>query len=70
MTDTLILIRSSRFLKYTKTMDMVLGININFKIVFLNFSNVCCRNTLELPLYNLYRDVLLEYITKLVVAWL
>ena len=30
-------------------MDMILGINVNFKIVFLIFSNICCRDTLELP---------------------
>ena len=30
-------------------MDMVLGKNINFKIVILIFSNIHCRVTLELP---------------------
>ena len=30
-------------------MDMILGINVNSKIVFLIFSNICCMFTLELP---------------------
>ena len=30
-------------------MDMILGINVNFKIVLLMFSNIYCRYTLELP---------------------
>ena len=30
-------------------MDMILCINVNFKIVFLIYSNICCRYTLELP---------------------
>ena len=30
-------------------MDMILGINVNFKIVFLIFSNICCWYILELP---------------------
>ena len=30
-------------------MDMILGINVNFKIVFLFSSNIFCRYTLELP---------------------
>ena len=42
------LIGSLSCLKDTKRMDMVLGINVNIKIVFLIFSNICCRNTLEL----------------------
>ena len=40
---------SLRCLKEAKTMDMILGINVNFKIVFLIFSNICCRYTFELP---------------------
>ena len=28
-------------------MDMILGINVNFKIVFLIFKNICCRYILE-----------------------
>ena len=36
--------------KEAKTMDMILGIiKENFKIVFLIFSNLCCRYKLELP---------------------
>ena len=34
VTDILILIDSSKCLKDAKTMDMVFGINVNFKIVF------------------------------------
>ena len=30
-------------------MDMILCINVNFKIVVLIFSKICCRDTLELP---------------------
>ena len=30
-------------------MDMTLCINGNFKIVFLIFSSICCKYTLELP---------------------
>ena len=30
-------------------MDMVLGINVNSKMFFSFFSNICCRYTLELP---------------------
>ena len=30
-------------------MDMILGMNVNFKLAFLIFSYICCRNTLELP---------------------
>ena len=50
MKDILILIGSSRGLKDAKTMDMVLGINVNFKIVFSYFQYyIYCRYTLELP---------------------
>ena len=30
-------------------MDLILCINVNFKKVFLIFSNICCRYTLILP---------------------
>ena len=50
VTGILILIGILRCLKEAKTMDMILGINVNFKIVFLIFRNICCRSTLELPL--------------------
>ena len=30
-------------------MDIILGINVNFKKGFSYFSNICCRYTLELP---------------------
>ena len=30
-------------------MDMIYLLSVYFKIGFLNFSNLCCRYTLELP---------------------
>ena len=48
VTGILILIGSLGCLKEVKTMEMILG-NVNFQIVlFLIFSNICCRYTLEL----------------------
>ena len=36
--------------KEAKAMDMILCIlYVNFKVIFLIFSNICCRYTLELP---------------------
>ena len=49
VTDILILIGSLRCLKEAKIVDMILGICVNSKIVFLIFSNICCRYILELP---------------------
>ena len=43
-------------------MDMILGINFNFKIVFLIFSNICFKYTLELP-HRSNSDVYLQYMS-------
>ena len=46
VTDILILIGILRCLKQGKTMNMVLGVNVNLKLIF---SNIYCWYTLELP---------------------
>ena len=43
-------------------MDMILSINVNSKIVFLIFSNICCRYRLELPHRGNY-NVYLQYMS-------
>ena len=36
-------------LKEARTIDMILGININSEIFFVMFIKICCRYILELP---------------------
>ena len=43
-------------------MDMIVGINVNFKILFFIFSNICCRDTLDL-LHRGNSNVSLHYIS-------